>query len=116
MYAEAENELGQTATAESYLNMVRSRAGLTAYTGSTQDDLRQKIYKERRVELAFEGERWFDLVRTGTAIPFLKSLGSPNDAYGVGRGNISTTNLLFPIPQSEMDNNSAMAGDQNPGY
>ena len=116
MYAEAENELGQTATAENYLNMVRSRAGLTGYSGSTQDDLRQKIYKERRVELAFEGERWFDLVRTGTAIPFLKSLGSPNDPYGVGRGNISTTNLLFPIPQSEMDNNSAMTGDQNPGY
>lgn len=116
MFAEAENELGKTSDAETYLNMVRERAGLPDYHGLTQDDFRQKVYKERRMELAFEGERWFDLVRTGTAIPFLKSLGSPNDAYGVGRGNISQTNLLFPIPQTEMDNNPAMAGDQNAGY
>jgi starch-binding outer membrane protein, SusD/RagB family len=116
MYAEVLNEQGQTATAATYLNQVRQRAGLTANTSASQDDFRQAVWKERRMELAFEGERWFDLVRTGTAISFLKSLGSPNDQYGVGRGNISATNLLFPIPQSEIDNNPAMAGDQNPGY
>lgn len=116
MYAEVLNELGNTSEGEVYLNKVRERAGLSDYNGLSQDEFREKVWKERRIELAFEGERWFDLVRTGTAISFLKSLGSPNDQYGVGRGNISQTNLLFPIPQSELDNNPAMAGDQNPGY
>jgi hypothetical protein len=114
MEAEALNELGQTTAAETPLNEVRSRAGLPAVTGLDPAAFRDAVLKERRLELAFEGERWFDLVRTGTAIPFLKSLGSPNDEYGVGRGNISEKNLLFPIPQAERDNNPSM--DQNAGY
>jgi hypothetical protein len=116
MYAETLNELGQTSAALPYLNLVRERAGLADYTTTDPNSFRQKVWHERRIELAFEGDRWFDLVRTGTAISFLKSLGSPNDAYGVGRGNISNTFLLFPIPQSEIDNNPAMKGDQNAGY
>ncbi len=114
MEAEALNELGRTTAAETPLNEVRSRAGLPAVTGLGGAAFRDAVLRERRLELAFEGERWFDLVRTGTAIPFLKSLGSPNDHYGVGRGNISEKNLLFPIPQAERDNNPSM--DQNPGY
>lgn len=114
MEAEALNETGQTAAAQAPLNAVRARAGLPPVTGLSQAAFRARVLNERRMELAFEGERWFDLVRTGTAIPFLKSLGSPNDQYGVGRGNIAEKNLLFPIPQAERDNNPNM--DQNPGY
>lgn len=121
MQAEALNEQGQTTAARAPLNLVRARAGLLPVTTSSQTTIRDAIIKERRVELAFEnGERWFDLIRTkdnsGTvrALSFLRSLGSPNDQYGVGRGNISEKYLLLPVPQNERDNNSAI--DQNPGY
>jgi hypothetical protein len=121
MLAEALNEQGQTSAALPPLNQVRARAGLPDSKASTQAALREAIIKERRVELAFEnGERWFDLIRTKDAngqvraLSFLRSLGSPNDAYGVGRGNISEKYLLLPIPQNERDANTAI--DQNPGY
>ncbi|WP_188556516.1 RagB/SusD family nutrient uptake outer membrane protein [Hymenobacter glacieicola] len=121
MQAEALNEQGQTAAARTPLNQVRARAGLLPLTTASQTTLRDAIMKERRLELAFEnGERWFDLIRSKDnsgqirALSFLRSLGSPNDQYGVGRGNISEKYLLLPIPQNERDNNSAI--DQNPGY
>lgn len=63
--AEALNERGQSAQALPYLNQVRSRAGLPAITTTSQAELREIIFKERRVELAFENKRWFDIVRTG---------------------------------------------------
>ena len=121
LQAEALNEQGQTTAARAPLNLVRARAGLLPVTTSSQTTMRDAIIKERRIELAFEnGERWFDLIRTKDnggqirALAFLRSLGSPNDQYGVGRGNISEKYLLLPVPQNERDNNSAI--DQNPGY
>ncbi len=54
---------------------MHSRAGLHAYSGLTQSDAREKIYLERRFELFLEGQRWFDLVRTGRAYTTLQSLG-----------------------------------------
>src|SRR5690606_20217126 len=57
--AEALNEQGKDGEAAEYLTMVRDRAGLDPAEG----DLREAIFKERRVELAFENKRWFDLVR-----------------------------------------------------
>src|SRR5690606_30979634 len=62
--AEALNENGQSAAALPYLNQVRSRAGLAAVSTTAQTELREIIFKERRVELAFENKRWFDIVRT----------------------------------------------------
>ena len=119
--AEALNEQGQSNDALPYLNQVRSRAGLADSRASAQAALREAIIKERRLELAFEnGERWFDLIRTKDssgqvrALSFLRSLGSPNDQYGLGRGNISEKYLLLPVPQSERDANTAI--DQNAGY
>ncbi|MDO7848535.1 RagB/SusD family nutrient uptake outer membrane protein [Hymenobacter sp. M29] len=121
MQAEALNEQGRTTDARGPLNLVRARAGLLPVNTSSQTTMRDAIMKERRIELAFEnGERWFDLIRTkdnsGTirALSFLRALGSPNDQYGVGRGNISEKYLLLPVPQNERDNNSVI--DQNPGY
>ncbi len=66
MYAEALNELNSTppAPAIGYVNQLRSRAGLPALPLTlTKAEFRQAIRTERRYELAFEGHRWFDLVR-----------------------------------------------------
>ncbi|WP_254560494.1 RagB/SusD family nutrient uptake outer membrane protein [Dyadobacter diqingensis] len=63
--AEALNEQGKPSDALPYLNQVRTRAGLAATTATSQAELREAIFKERRVELAFENKRWFDIVRTG---------------------------------------------------
>lgn len=63
--AEALNEQSKPGEADDYLNMVRNRAGLANTTATSQTDLREAIFKERRVELAFENKRWFDIVRTG---------------------------------------------------
>lgn len=108
MKAEALNEMGQTTAAETPLNIVRKRAGLDAVTGLTQDEMREKIIHERRMEFAFEGHRWFDMVRIdhgNYAIKFLKS---------IGKNNVNKDRLLFPIPQTEIDANPLIT--QNPGY
>lgn len=106
--AEALNELGRTDEARVPLNIVRERAGLEPIsTGIKQDKMREIIIKERRMELAFEGHRWFDLIRVNNgdyAMQYLKSIGrKPNKQR-----------FLLPIPQTEMDSNNLM--EQNPGY
>lgn len=108
MQAEALNELGRTAEAEAPLNLVRNRAGLGNVTGLPKDDFRTKVLHERRIELAFEGQRWFDLIRINNgqyAIDFLKS---------IGKSNISAKFLLLPVPQKERDANPNLT--QNTGY
>lgn len=90
------------------LNQVRFRAGLPAVSGQSQAELRETIAHERRMELAFEGHRWFDMIRIQNgdyAINFLKS---------IGKTNVTRERLLFPIPQTERDANPLMG--QNPGY
>lgn len=74
--AEALNEQGKAAEAATYLNQVRTRAGLAATTATSQADMREAIFKERRVELAFENKRWFDLVRTGRAKAVITAYGA----------------------------------------
>lgn len=106
LYAEARNENGASATeALGLLDDIRTRAGLNPLnpaTISSQAAVRQAIADERRIELAFEGHRWFDLVRTGTV-----------DAE-MGQ-SINANYHVFPIPDSEV-----LASDgvitQNPGY
>jgi hypothetical protein len=108
MKAEALNELGRTSEAEAPLNEVRTRAGLPVVTGLSKDAFREKVLVERRMELAFEGQRWFDLIRVDNgqyAIDFLHS---------IGKTNMTTKHLLFPIPQKEIDANPNLT--QNPGY
>ena len=107
--AEALNELGKTSEAALPLNIVRRRAGLAGVSGGiSQEEMREKIIHERRMELAFEGHRWFDLIRIGDgsyAVNFFKS---------IGKNNVTKDRLLFPVPQTERDANPLM--DQNPGY
>jgi hypothetical protein len=105
MYAEALNENGSAAaTVLPLLDPIRTRAGLNSLTGtvSTQADVRQVIADERRVELALEGHRWFDLVRTGTV----------DAAMGE---TISSNYYVFPIPNSEILASGGII-TQNPGY
>lgn len=109
MEAEALNELGETPLAEAPLNQVRERAGLPDITtGLSVDAFREAVLHERRMELAFEGQRWFDLIRIAQgryAISFLHS---------IGRSNFTRKFLLLPIPQEELDANPNLT--QNPGY
>ncbi len=106
LYAEALNENGATPTAAlGELDDIRTRAGLAPLdpaTLNTQALVRQAIYDERRLELAFEGHRWFDLVRTGTV-----------DAE-MGE-TINSNYHIFPIPISEILA-SYNEITQNPGY
>ena len=102
LYAEALNENGNTAAALTQLNRIRSRAGLADSSATSQADVRQAIQDERRLELAFEGHRWFDLVRTNTV----------NAEMGV---TVSPNYHVFPIPTSEVRSTNGVI-TQNAGY
>ncbi|WP_373941325.1 RagB/SusD family nutrient uptake outer membrane protein [Polaribacter sejongensis] len=105
MYAEALNETSSPAsTVLPMLDDIRSRAGLNSLTGtiSSQADVREAIAKERRLELALEGHRWFDLVRTGTVDAEMGLSVNPN--Y-----------YVFPIPTSEITATNGVI-TQNAGY
>jgi hypothetical protein len=101
LYAETLNENGNTSAALTELNKIRNRAGLEDATASSQDEVRQAIYDERRLELAFEGQRWFDLVRTNTVDEEMGQTINPN--Y-----------YIFPIPVSEILVSDVIT--QNAGY
>ena len=116
MYAECLNETAYQPAGEAmtYLNQVRTRAGLPAKTATdlpNQQAFRLAIEQERRVELAFEGHRWFDLVRTDRAIPVLNSKSVQLRLVR----QLTANDMLFPIPQSQIDINKTKIS-QNPGY
>jgi len=112
MAAEASNELGTTDDALTYLNMIRARARgqsnfiLKDITITDKDALRDLIWHERRVELAMEQNRWFDLVRQGRAAEVMQ---------GVDKNFKEGVHELLPIPQSEIDL-SGGGLTQNNGY
>ena len=106
LLAEAENQLGNTAAATTALNQIRNRVNLSNITANTQNDLQTAIENERRLELAFEGHRWFDLKRSGKAVEIMNALGK--------NYNVAAHQLLLPIPQSELDRNPNLT--QNIGY
>lgn len=100
MYAEALNEDSNPTDAHTYLNMVRERAGLDDLDGLDQDQFRAAVLEERKLELAGEGQRWFDLVRTGTLeslVPLAKAGVIPQSRH-----------YLFPVPQRERDLNPSL--------
>lgn len=104
MNAEANNELGNGAVAATALNAVRARAGLTATTATDQATLRTAIWNERRLELAMEGDRYFDVIRQGRAAAL----------FGA-KGWVANKNEVWPIPYNEI----LLSGGklkQNPGY
>ena len=89
MAAEAHNQSGNDGKALEYVNEVRARVGLGGLSNSG-DQLYESILNERRLELAGEGHRFFDLVRTGKAAESIE-------------GFVESKNELFPIPQVEID-------------
>lgn len=103
--AEALNELGQSAAALVPLNRVRARVNLPAVTTTDQTSLRPLIWKERRLELAMEHDRFYDLVRTGQAKTALAA---------DGKTFIEGKHELFPIPNDQLVQTPEMT--QNPGW
>ena len=125
MLAEVENYLGNTAAAIAYLDQVRLRAGLPSYAASTTDPtyaakyptLKLAILHERRVELAFENHRIFDLLRTFTPAEFVEYIHAKKQAeYGISNlKNCGVKDTYYPIPFDEWKLNPEKMY-QNAGY
>lgn len=110
--AEAFTAKGDIPSAAGLVNQVRHRAGLGDTPAGNQADMALAIEKERRLELAFEGQRWFDLVRTGRAIAVMNAL---KDGSGQNLNyNVKDYQLVYPVPQTQLDLNPLL--QQNPGY
>ncbi len=109
--SEALAEQGKTSESANYLNQIRTRAGLPATKATSQADLRTAIYQDRRIELAFENKRWFDLVRTGLAVSVITAYGNrvkakPLDYYYPAGNTVRSnafTNIttLYGLPADE---------------
>lgn len=122
MYAEALNELDRTSDALQVLNRIVERAygnNSENYANLDKDQFRDAVAHERQLELAYEGHRWFDLVRTGKFVQRMKE----HSAYEASiaeknktdiADNIQDYMVLMPIPQREMDLNPALT--QNKGW
>ncbi|SDY61114.1 RagB/SusD family nutrient uptake outer membrane protein [Hymenobacter psychrophilus] len=116
LYAEVLNQLnGPTAAALVSLNAIRKRAGVPEYTLATlgtKASFQAALETERRLELAFENYRWYDLLRWNKAIEAMtahfKAVGRPNVTVPAFR-------LLYPVPQREIDVSKGVI-TQNPGY
>ncbi|WP_333886197.1 RagB/SusD family nutrient uptake outer membrane protein [Sphingobacterium siyangense] len=117
MLAECLNEKGfQSGEAFNLLNQVRQRAGLKDKTIGNSDpslsvdnqqEFRDAIFQERKIEFAFENQRWYDLLRTGKAVTIMNVHGAreklkatyiPANAY-----QLNENKLLLPIPQKEVN-------------
>lgn len=113
--AEALIETNQLAQAAAIINEVRSRVNLdplSTQVTSDQSAMRKAVDTERRLELAMEGHRWYDLIRTGRAIETMKNC---KDAKGqLSYAHIQEWMLLYPVPQTERDQNPNLT--QNEGY
>jgi len=125
MLAETHLYLGEEATAIQYLNMVRERAKLPTYEvarnnpaySSKYPTLKLAILHERRVELAFENHRWFDLLRFFTPAELVSYMQTKSQAdYGTAKvSNFGTKDYYYPIPFDEVKLNPERMY-QNPGY
>ena len=132
MLAEAQ---GNNATSIGYINSVRTRAGVTSLSTSlTTAQFEQALSNERRLEFAFENQRFFDLVRFNTTMTtitaeqtiknhFAREYAKHYANYPVPRltlaelqAKVDANHLLLPIPQYELDTNTQLAIAQNPGY
>lgn len=134
MLAEAQ---GYSQSSIDLINSVRVRAGLPNYTLTTLSSValfEQALSTERRIEFAFENQRWFDLVRFNTTMTTVTAEQSMKDHFADEyyahyrlylpptptlaelQGYVTREKLLLPIPQREIDNNTQLVIPQNPGY
>ena len=110
--AEAINEVdGPTAAAYEPIDKVRARAGIKSLSelspSLSKDDFREAVFEERRKELAYEFQRWFDLTRRGADYYVAK-------LHAAGKTNAQPKHIRFPIPQRELDLNPNLK--QNPDW
>ena len=129
-YAEAENEAnGPTAEAYDAINIIRARVGMPELpTGLTKDQLRERIRRERRVELAIEEHRFWDVRRwkildkTDKVVTGMEITRNANNTFTYKRFVSQRRNawaekyLLFPIPIGDASNVPDFTKNQNPGW
>jgi hypothetical protein len=120
--AEAQNETGDLAGAAQTLKLVRDRAGLGPANAGSKEAMRDIILTERQMELAFEAQRWDDLIRSGKAVSVMNGLqekkytcdnGAPSQPIAIPI-NMTTQKLVLPIPLLEIQANPSLT--QNPSY
>lgn len=122
MYAEALNETGASEKALAQLNRIRMRA-FGDESGNlpsmSKEDFKKAVINERRMEFVHEGNRWFDLSRTGTFVQRMKEHSAYESSVAEKNktdlaNNVKDAHLLMPIPQLERDLNPKLT--QNTGY
>ncbi len=140
--AEAQGFDGVAGTSVGLINQVRERAGAGNYTTGAftaafykypaagtgailnSADFQTALLKERRLELAFENQRSFDLMRFGQAVTNMRAhYATEFQEYyrrlgllATLQANVNNDKILLPIPQREIDTNSEIKIQQNPGY
>jgi hypothetical protein len=134
MIAEAQ---GYTQSSLDLMNLVHARSGLAPFTMAnitSVEEFERALSTERRIEFAFENQRWFDLVRFNTTMTtitaeqlirehFADEYDShyseylpPTPTLQELQSNVTAQKLLLPIPQREIDTNTQLEIEQNPGY
>ncbi len=119
LHAEALANKGDISGAAAIVDEIRSRANISALGDSAKsstDAIREAVLNERRLELAFEGHRWFDLMRYDDSYAKLIEVcdGVSSDSYYQTRTPMTEQKVILPIPTTVIDNNPNI--EQNPGY
>jgi hypothetical protein len=115
--AEALAYTGDLPGAAALVNQIRKRvklADLPASATASKENMLEAVLHERRLELAFEGQRWFDLVRYGKVQEVMNTLNSRDERRLKQTRPFDAYSVLFPVPQTVMDKNSNLV--QNTGY
>ncbi len=118
-YAEALNETGNRVKSLDQLNSIKKIANKinntsVLYKAGTYMEMRDQIWKERRIELCHLWDRFFDLARQGRAAQVLHAFATET-THNRGINFIEGINEVFPIPQNEIDITNGLV-TQNPGY
>jgi hypothetical protein len=114
--AEAYAKTDKATEALADLNAVRTARGLDALTGLSGQALVSAILEERRRELMFEGHRYFDLQRNGLAVVRATCTNTNIISTTKCTYEANANEAIAPIPQAELDANTGISGQQNPGY
>ena len=110
--AEAYAYQGNAQQAAQLVNQIRDRVHLPHIDAS--GDMIEKVLHERRLELAFEGQRWFDLCRNGKVEQYMNAVYAKDAGRLPQERQFTANSYLLPIPQSALDKNINL--EQNPGY
>jgi len=112
MEAEAYAHQGNAQQAAALVNQIRQRVNLKDIDAS--GDMVEKVLHERRLELAFEGQRWFDLCRNGKVEQYMNAVYAKDAGRLAQKRTFDENSYLLPLPQTALDENINL--EQNPGY